>query len=199
MTHPSLSRPYGPIAGISSLLAIAVYSQMITTTLPRLEAVSGLIPFDMRPLGYSVDEAMQLLDALGAPGRSYYLTHQLPLDMAYPALLAVTLVSMLCWLGMRVQRPVLLRFGIIISVLAAGLDYAENLGIIGMILHWPDVPVGLIWLSSAASISKAMSTSVAVLICVALAVNWGMNALLSNGAAHYKSSSTTPSGSAARD
>lgn len=40
------------------------YAVMITVTLSNIAAVSGQLPFDMRPSGYSPQDATALLEAL---------------------------------------------------------------------------------------------------------------------------------------
>ena len=88
--HRNLPKHYGKIAIGAALLAASVYFTMVSVTLAHLAAVSGQMPFDMRPFGYGPIDAAMLLDALGADGREYYLSFQIPLDTLYPALLALT-------------------------------------------------------------------------------------------------------------
>jgi hypothetical protein len=47
-------------------------------------------PFDIRPLGYSYEEARSFLAATGEQGRAYYLSRQLILDTVYPPFYAVS-------------------------------------------------------------------------------------------------------------
>ena len=71
----------------------AIYAVMLLWTLPTITAeADGLTPFDLRPLGYSIDEARAFLAALSDEGRALYLDTQLRLDTVYPVLLMVTLV-----------------------------------------------------------------------------------------------------------
>lgn len=157
---------------IFGLAATAIYMLMISVTLAEIEAVSGEVPFDMRPLGYGPQEAKQLLDALGEEGRRYYLTRQIPLDTIYPALLAVTLISTICWLGSRLPHSAIARGGIAFSFGAALFDYLENLGVIAMILSWPNLPHQLVYAASSASIAKSGSTVAAVSTTIVLGSIW---------------------------
>ena len=69
-----------------------VYLVMVVWSLPKVsEAAGGLVPFDMRPTGYSFEEAKAFLAALGPEGTAFYLHVQQRLDLLYPALLAATL------------------------------------------------------------------------------------------------------------
>lgn len=160
--------------GIASIgfgvIAAVIYVVMITVTLSHIEAVSGQVPFDMRPRGYSQQDAAALLRGLGAEGRSYYLTHQIPLDTAYPALLALSLVSLMRWYGQVMHNSVLVRVGIILSVGAAGCDYCENLGIVAMISSWPDVSAFLVFASSFATVVKSVLTTMAVMLALLIGV-----------------------------
>jgi hypothetical protein len=152
--------------------AATVYYLMIAVTLSHLEAISGHVPFDMRPVGYSPQEATALLEGLGAEGRSYYLTRQIPLDTAYPALLALTLLATICWFGQRIPNSRLVRVGVFLSVGSALFDYAENLGIIAMIWSWPDVSELLVYAVSAATIVKSALTTFAVLLTLCIGFVW---------------------------
>jgi hypothetical protein len=155
----------------------AVYLLMINVTLAQLEAFSGHIPFDMRPLGYGPQEVATILDALGEDGRMYYLTHQLPLDTVYPALLALMLVSAICWFRRGLPESKLARIGVYASVGAALFDYAENLGIAAMIVSWPNLPDYLVNATSAASVAKSGATTFAVLFVLMMGAGWVGRAL----------------------
>lgn len=144
-------------------VAAGIYLLMTQITLAHIESSTGLRPFDLRPMGYSSVEARGLLVALAEDGRAYYLTRQLVLDMFYPALMALTLVSLLGWFRAMSGAHWLVSCGIWLSVAAAIGDYLENVGIAGMLLIGPDVPEGLVLASSAASIFKAGATSLAML------------------------------------
>lgn len=170
---------YGRQAALFGLAAAGVYLVMIFVTLANIETLSGLRPFDMRPGGYSAELASALIDGLGPSGRQYYLTRQIPLDTVYPALMALTLVSLLKWLGSRDVSPKLVRVGIWLSVAAAVADYLENAGICFMILSWPDVAANTVMAASAASIVKSGLTTAAVLIVLLGAGFWACKGIRS--------------------
>lgn len=172
MTKRIFSRHAGTIAVGSGLIGASIYLLMINVTLAHIEAVSGHVPFDMRPFGYSSTEAARLLEALGVEGRAYYLSHQIALDTLYPATLALTLIATICWFGQRMTNRKLVRFGIALSVGSAVFDYIENLGIAAMIWNWPEVSVPLVYTTSTATILKSVSTTVAVLLALLVGFNW---------------------------
>lgn len=156
-------------------LGALLYGLMITVTLAQIEAISGQVPFDMRPLGYSPQDAAALLEGLGDEGRRYYLSHQIPLDTVYPALLALTLVSLMRWFGQYMPAHRFVWLGVILSVGAALCDYGENLGITAMILSWPDLSASLVHTSSIATLAKSGLTTAAVMVAIAIMI-WGLAA-----------------------
>lgn len=140
------------------VLAMAVYLAMILWTLPAImRAAGGLAPFDLRPGGYSVDEARAFLDALGADGRATYLGPQALLDLVYPALLAATLI-----VGFRLllRRPALWIPAGLLAVAASGFDWLENLRVRGLLTA--DMPGDAAILgASFATVAKSVLSSVA--------------------------------------
>ena len=159
-------RHFGIAAFCFGALGALIYVMMITVTLAHIEAESGQLPFDLRPLGYNTQDAATLLEGLGVEGRRYYLSHQIPLDTAYPALLALTLVSMMRWLDQSMPTHRFVRIGIIVSVGAALCDYAENLGIVAMILSWPNLSAPLVHASGIATVAKSGLTTAAVIVTI---------------------------------
>ncbi|MEO9824406.1 MAG: hypothetical protein ABJF50_08330 [Paracoccaceae bacterium] len=172
MTNRILSKHIGIIAVGSGLIGASIYLLMINVTLAHIEAVSGHVPFDMRPLGYGSTEAATFLEALGMEGRAYYLSHQIALDTLYPAMLALTLIATICWFGQHIPNRNLVRFGIALSVGSALFDYIENLGIVAMIWNWPEVSVPLVYATSTATILKSALTTLAVLLTLLVGFNW---------------------------
>ena len=106
-----------------SLATAALYLAMVLWSLPEITIeADGLRPFDLRPLGYSAAQAEAFLNALSGEGRVFYAQTQHWLDTLFPALLA-------CWgvwtLWLFYTGP--LRWVLIVlAVLGAGFDYAEN-------------------------------------------------------------------------
>jgi hypothetical protein len=172
--HRNLSKHYGKIAIGAALLATSVYVAMVSVTLAHLESVSGQVPFDMRPFGYGPSDAATLLDALGADGREYYLIRQIPLDTLYPALLALTLSSTVCWFGRRMPNGRLVHLGVAFAVGSALFDYLENLGIVAMIHGWPDVSESLVYAVSTATIAKSVMTTLAIMLAFATGFIWAL-------------------------
>jgi hypothetical protein len=168
---------------VAALLAAngLLWAVMFFGPLAHLERLaSGLMPFDLRPRGYSYAEARALLEAIGQQGRRYYASPELVIDMFYPPLYAVSRGLALWWLTMpgRVREdPVLLRVRyalVAVPVLMASLDLFENGCIAVMLWTWPDLSHGLVEVSSLATRVKIMAGVLTeVLMCV-LAAIWLM-------------------------
>jgi hypothetical protein len=173
------TKQYGRQAALFGLAAAGIYLLMILITLAHIETLSGLRPFDMRPGGYSAEQAKSLINVLGSSGRRYYLTRQIPLDLVYPSLMALTLVSLLKWLGSRGVSQKLVRIGIWFSIAAAIADYLENTGIYLMILSWPEISANTVLAASVASIVKSGLTTAAVLTVLLGAVFWAFKRIRS--------------------
>ncbi|SPF80338.1 hypothetical protein [Pseudoprimorskyibacter insulae] len=184
MTNKILSKHIGKVALGSGLIGASIYVIMIKVTLAHIEAVSGQVPFDMRPFGYSAAEAATLLKALGAEGRAYYLSHQIALDTLYPAMLALTLIATICWLGQRIPNKKLAHVGIAFSVGCAVFDYAENLGVAAMILSWPEIADPIVYATSIATMLKSALTTLAVLLTILVVVSWTRQDRLTRPFAH---------------
>ncbi|GIW08634.1 MAG: hypothetical protein KatS3mg060_3439 [Dehalococcoidia bacterium] len=94
-------------------------------------------PIDVN-VGFAPADAYATLEALGAEGRTFYLLFQITGDIVWPLVYALFLSTLLAWLfarGFSPSSPVQ-RF-IIVPFLVLAADYAENLGILAMILAYP--------------------------------------------------------------
>ncbi|WP_371168297.1 hypothetical protein [Aliiroseovarius sp. 2305UL8-7] len=105
---------------------IVVYLTIVLWSLPIISNdANGLMPFDLRPTGYSANEARAFLSALGETGRAQYLGAQHWLDTFYPGLLAVSLVLSYFLLFPR-RWAVGFSF---LAMLAAVFDWNENIAV----------------------------------------------------------------------
>ena len=127
MRYPATLTILLPLTGVTIIL----YLVMIFGPLALLQDIAGTPALDMRPLGYQPADAATFLDALGAEGRAIYLTRQIPLDLMYPGLLALTLAGWFRRLG---------RGGAAVAIAASICDYVENGLIVIILLGYPDAP-----------------------------------------------------------
>lgn len=113
------------------LIANLIYGIMIFITMPKLQAgVNGLPVFDMRPMGYTYEEANELLGLMDIKTKEFYQNIQLPLDIIYPFFLA--LYSALFYIKIS-KIKFIKSIGIFISCLVCIFDYCENIGIFIML------------------------------------------------------------------
>jgi len=140
--------------------ALGVYAAMVTWTLPGIaDAAGGLTPFDMRPFGYSHEEALAFLSALTDEGRRLYTGPQKMLDAVYPALLAIVLAG-----AVKHLFPRGVLSSIMMACVAGGMaaDYLENLRVAEMMAgdNSPDA----ITAAARATVLKSVLTGVAMIV-----------------------------------
>ncbi|MGB7336213.1 MAG: hypothetical protein WBD01_10535 [Salaquimonas sp.] len=112
-------------------ITLLIYLAMILWSLPKIsEMAGGALAFDLRPAGYSFDEARSFLTSLGPEGADFYLHTQQLLDTAYPGMLGVTLVGALIGLDRGGWGWVLSVFAISGSI----FDYFENIAVRSMLI-----------------------------------------------------------------
>ena len=142
MLQNPLSAPKNFFLLVLLLCTTGIYFIMLLITLPHLrDAAGGMYPLDMRPLGYDSTYISSLFDALGDDGRRYYLTKQLPLDMLYPGLFALTYTLSIATLQTALRwdsRPNrILRLA---PVLTGVFDYLENFTALLLLALYPKIP-----------------------------------------------------------
>ena len=135
---------------------------MLTITIPEVKSFSGgLKILDLRRGGYTAQDVNTLLDVLGVEGRNAYLYHQIPVDMLYPFLFAITysllLAYMLNKIGKLNSSLVYLCF---ITLVSGFFDYCENIGIITILTSYPHNSIVLTQVTSAFTVLKSTLTSI---------------------------------------
>jgi hypothetical protein len=161
-------RPFGAAYWGLVAATVLVYAAMVFWSLPGVMAgAGGLVPFDMRPGGYSAEAARAFLAALDPAATARYLRLQHLLDTLFPPLMAASMALPFWWLG--AGWPGLLRAGLTALPVLAGLaDWAENGLVRAMLLAGPDgVSDGLIGWASLATVTKsALTASASVLLMI---------------------------------
>ncbi len=119
-------------------VTVAVYLVMVVWTLPSITgAAGGLAPFDLRPMGYSFEEARAFLAALPADANGFYRDVQQRLDLFYPPLLAATLFMAIFLLAP--SRPAWLKWALAMTALPGMVfDWLENMAVREMLLDGPE-------------------------------------------------------------
>lgn len=139
-----------------------IYASMLMYSLPLVSSYAPeLVLFDMSPMGYSYNQAIELLTSLGVDGRSLYLFVQLPLDFIYPGMFSVSYALLITWM-LKQYLAIDSRFFLIafIPFLAGGSDYLENISIIIMLESFPNISENLVSTASAFTIAKSGTTTV---------------------------------------
>jgi len=151
---------------------IGVYVAMIGWSIPLIQTeAGGLIAFELRPAGYSHEEALGFLMALSDEGRSVYRGVQQYLDTAYPLLFG----GVLFWATLRLTRNRgAWRFALaILPVLAMVFDLGEN-ALVRELLRLPaeSVSAELVQRASAVTVLKTVFTTFAYTSVLVLLGVW---------------------------
>ena len=165
-------------------VTLAVYATMLAWTLPAISATAGgLAPFDMRPSGYTFEEAKAFLTALSPAGTALYRNVQHRLDAAYPALLAATLFFAIAALSPR-------RWGgwrwvlALVAIPAALFDYLENAAVAGMLLAGADgLTSEMVATASRWTVWKSTASTIAMILLLVLLAARGWRLLAEKGKA----------------
>ena len=171
------SRTRGRTVLILLVPTLAVYVLMLIWSIPTLvEYSGGMKIFDMQPLGYDYQYARSLLESLGTEGRQFYLSSQIPLDLIYPGLFALTYALLLGWL-LRRDAPLHGRLAwLVLTPVFAGLfDYFENAAIFLMLTSYPDLSGGLVSVSNVFTLLKSGLTTL-TLVMVIIGFAWMLRA-----------------------
>ncbi|MGY0234877.1 hypothetical protein [Longispora urticae] len=147
-----------------------------------LDFAGGRNGADPRPEGYTPQGAYDLLTAYGADGRRWHLILSLTGDVLLPA---VTVLFGLVAFASLARRARVGRWVLALPVLYVLADYAENAGIVTMLLGYPDR------LDAVATITNVLTSlkSAAVGACVLAAAVLGVLAWLRRPS---KSAPSTP-------
>jgi len=150
-------------------ITLVVYGTMVIWTLPGIAAAAGgLVAFDLRPTGYSPDEARTFLAALNDQGRALYLGPQRMLDLVYPALLAIVLGGA----TVTLVRNAPLRWALLVVILGGmAADYTENALVKSMLENSSPVSDASAMGAARATIVKSALTGLAMsAVCIALVI-----------------------------
>ena len=156
-------------------VTLTVYGVIVGWSLPVIShAAGGLTPFDLRPTGYSFEEAKAFLTALSADGQAFYLGVQQKLDALYPALIGATLffaIYLLAPARLGYWRWVLALMAIPGTV----FDYLENAAVAGMLNLGPDqLTPDVVVAASRWTVGKSAASTVASVVLLILLIWWAV-------------------------
>lgn len=138
-----------------------VYGTMLLWSIPNILKYShGMKILDLMPTGYGAQYVQKLFETLGERGRDVYLFQQIPLDLVYPVLFAISFSLLLTYLFRKsFFKENIIQKTNILPLFAALFDYVENFGIIIMLNMYPASKVWVINTISIFSILKSVSTT----------------------------------------
>ncbi len=155
-------------------VTITNYLTMVLWSLPLVsEMARGGVPFDMRPGGYSLEDARVFLAVINNEGRDFYLNTQQLLDFFYPTLFAITVAIPLVHLVPRYWGWTLA----LLAIAAGVFDYLENSAVGIMLRVEPDlVTEAMVSSANNWTLAKSISTTIAsiallVVLCIK-AIAW---------------------------
>ncbi len=131
-------KPWHVIGALALALVLGYY--LVGVSGPRLEEYSGgLEIFDMRMAGYTENDAVTLLAALGPEGNSYYRGSQL-FDIFFPPAWFLATAFVVIWFsrpGRAFSAPMVEGVRLVIITVAAFaflLDWGENIIVFIMLM-----------------------------------------------------------------
>lgn len=148
------------------VICMMVYFSMIWITIPKVQSYAqGYKILDLMPTGYSLSYVHSLFDALGESGRAEYLCTQIPVDLIYPALFGISSCLLIAFLLSKLNKIHTAWFySCYLPIIAAVFDYAENIGIITMLKHYPHIHTGTYIFTYICTLCKSWFTSVYVIL-----------------------------------
>jgi mannose/fructose/N-acetylgalactosamine-specific phosphotransferase system component IID len=153
-----------------------IYTFMLVYSIPRVMGFSkGMKLLDMMPSGYKPEYVHDLFIALGKQGRAVYLTLQIPIDMIYPGLFALSYCLLLAYFLNKLNklRPWYSAL-CLLPIIAGFFDYFENIGIIIMLVKYPEYPQIMANATNIFTLGKSITTSLyfVILLIILIWVAW---------------------------
>ncbi|MER9291306.1 hypothetical protein [Mesorhizobium sp. L2C084A000] len=166
-----LSRHAGALCFLSGVVFIA----MTALEFFYFRQLSGGLPsLDMRILGFTPDEGMAWLTALGRRGGEIILVwHYLTFDLLFPALLSVTLVSLILATGRRLKAfrvlPAQLQsiFALVLVLPYTLAHYVQNFAVARLLSDFLSANPDSLSFASALTVTKFALFAIPVIVIAA--------------------------------
>ena len=144
------------------ILTNIIYSYMLMVTIPKtMKFSNGMKLLDMMPTGYDWKYVNQLFNTLGENGRNIYLTSQIPVDMFYPFLFAISYCFIFAYFLNKLKKlNTSFVYLCLLPIIAGIADYFENFGIIRMLNNYPDLTETMVNTTNTFSVLKSTSTTI---------------------------------------
>ena len=166
----------GPRVALLFILTNVLYAFMLLKTIPQVMGFSGGMKLlDMLPAGYDFAYVSDLFEKLGDAGRNAYLLRQIPADMVYPALFAISYSLLLAFFIKKLNNlngP--LVYACLLPIIAGLFDYMENIGIISMLVTYPNLSTGTVTATNIFTVIKSITTSIYFVLLLVVMVMVGI-------------------------
>jgi hypothetical protein len=177
--HNSISR-MATKKGLIVLFVLAhlVLALMMIFTFPKINAKLGTQAFDLRPFGYSHEEALAMIQSLDQVTTNLYLFPQIFLfDILYPVLLGLFLSALIIRLSNlnQVKEHALYSNLYILPFIAMSFDYLENILVALMISGTAEASNLLVQIASISTQLKGLLTTASWIVVIILLILWLKN------------------------
>ena len=165
-------------AAALSIASIALFLVMTALEFLYFQRLSGgLISLDMRVAGFTPDEGMAWLTALGRRGGEIIIVwHYLTFDLLFPALLSLTLVSLISALGRRISAfralpaQVQALFSLVLVLPYTIADYVQNLVVARLLSDFQSANPDSLAFASSAIMAKFALLAIPVFVIAVFAL-----------------------------
>jgi len=162
-------------APVLCLATAVVFAAMTALEFFYFQNLSGgLLSLDLHVFGFTPDEGMAWLTALGRRGSEIVIVwHYLTLDLLFPALFSATLVSLLLETGQRLPRfaalsargQALLALGLVLPYTLA--EYMQTLAVIRLLSDFLNADPDSLALASSLTVTSFALAAVPVIVVAA--------------------------------
>lgn len=143
----------------------------------KFDPTNTVVPLDLR-MGFTKEEAFQMLDSIGKEGRStYYFTETL-VDSVYPFVYTLFSIFTIGFLISKVfpKNHNLLKINIL-PIVAMIFDFCENFGIVSMLRSFPEISESMVQFTSVSNILKWTFAGIQIVLMIVLLISWGIRGL----------------------
>jgi len=153
------------------LIALGIYGTMLAWSLPKISAdANGLMPFDMQPGGYTLEEAQAFLAALSDEGNAFYRNVQHMLDRVFPFFESLAVG----WAIYLLAPPAWWRWPLALTAFPGMIfDYYENAHVAVMLLAGANgLTAYMVNMASFYTQLKSAFVTLSLVVLIAMIVWW---------------------------
>ncbi|PBC09367.1 hypothetical protein [Mesorhizobium sp. WSM3859] len=165
-------------AAALSIASIALFLAMTALEFLYFQRLSGgLASLDIRVAGFTPDEGMAWLTALGQRGGEIIIVwHYLTFDLLFPALLSLTLVSLILVFGRRLSTframsaQLQALFALVLVLPYAVADYAQNFAVARLLSDFQSANPDSLAFASLLTVTKFALLAIPVFVIAVFAL-----------------------------